>query len=363
MRGAKAYIAFTVVLGGLLMSSCKKHTIAEPNSNDPVFTAEGTIEGNAFNLVAGDDNAYMFTSIEEENGIQVFTGELSNGDLSIEMGIYDGLIDIPGHEAVNSLPSDHHFSRKAATPVVVLSKEAFPNVDVIHEVVWSVSGFASDSLNTMTIMEPGKYQVCANIMFIDMTSEVLCAEMILGYERHANVNIKHFLNQNGTLTAWVEDPQVAIEKVEWFLDDVLIAEASQFAYDSLSTDNHILRAQINFENGAKRTKTMIVDGSLSGKFIDDLTFFESSTLSLLYRDFNVKLKLEENGITYASDIANNSFNTVSFTDVSYYGKDADGNSVYKVKAHVVATVHDVQNVNGSRDLEFDTTFGIAFPSE
>ena len=124
------------------------------------------------------------------------------------------------------------------------------NVDVIDHVTWSVEGFASDSLNTFTIMEPGKYQVCATIVFLtDGSSAQLCSELILGYERHANCTIKHFLNQNGTLTAWVVDPQVAIEKVEWFLNDVLVSENAEFAYDSLPGGNHVLRAQINFENG------------------------------------------------------------------------------------------------------------------
>ncbi|MDG1331070.1 MAG: hypothetical protein P8P74_01990 [Crocinitomicaceae bacterium] len=362
MRGARAYIAFIVVFGGLLITSCKKHTIDQPNSTDPVFTAEGTIDGSAFNLVAGDDNAYMFTSIQEENGVQLFTGNLSDGDLSVEIGIYDGMIDIPGHVSINSLPSDHVFSKESTAPVAVLSKDAFPNVDVIDYVVWTVDGGAPVT-NDLTIMEPGKYQVCATIYFTDSSSEELCSEMILGYERHANCTIKHFLNQNGTLTAWVVDPQVAIEKVEWFLNDVLISENPEFAYDSLPGGNHILRSQISFENGAKRTKSMIVDGDLSGKFIDDITFFETSTLALLYRDFNIRVKLEENGITYASDIINNNANTVSFEDVSYYGKDVNGNSVYKVRAHVVATVQDVQNVNGTLDLDFETTFGIAFPTE
>lgn len=362
MRRAKAFIAFTVVLGGFLFSSCEKHTIDVPNSNDPVFTAEGTVDGNGFNLVAGDDNAYMFTAVEQENGISIFTGNLSNGNFAIEMGIYDGLIDIPDHEAINSLPNHHVFSRMSSTPVAFLTKDAFPNVDVIDHVTWTVDG-GIPSIDTMTIMEPGKYQVCANIVFTDGSSNELCSEMILGYERHANCNIKHFLNQNGRLTAWVEDPQVAIEKVEWFFDDVLISEQTEFAYDSVSGGNHILRAQINFENGVKRTKSMIVDGDLSGKFIDDLTFFETSTSTLLHRDFNIRIKLEEGGVTYASDVVNNSMNTVSLSDVSYYGKDANGNVVYKVKAHVVATVKDVQNPNITRELEFNTTFGLAFPAE
>lgn len=362
MRRAKALIAFTVVLGGILLSSCEKHKISLPQSNDPVFRAKGTIDASEFELVAGDDNAFMFTSIEDEHGVPVYIGNLSNGNLSIELGIYDGLIDIPGHKLLSSFPAQHNFSRMSTSPLAILSKESFPNVDLISTVVWSIDG-VSVGLNTVIIYEPGKYQVCADIMFSDGTSSVLCSELILGYARHANFTIKHFLNQNGTLSAWVEDPLVQVEKIEWYLDNALISSASEISYPQLSSGNHILRADVNFANGVKRSKNMLVDGDLSGKFIDDLTFFENGTLALLNRDFNIRLKLEQDGVTFSSDEANNSMNTVSFSDITYYAKDASGNDVYKVKAHIVAIVRDVQNVNGSRNLEFDTTFGIAIPKD
>jgi len=361
MRRAKAFIAFTVVLGGFLFSACEKHTIDVPNSTDPVFKAKGTIDGSAFDLVAGDDNAYMFTSIEDEDGIELFTGNLGDGDFSIEMGIYDGKIDIPGHKVINSLPSTFVFSRMSTTPLAILTKNAFPNLDVIEHVNWIIDGVDEGS-DSVIIMEPGVYNVCADITFIDQSSAELCSELVLGYERHANCNIKHFLSPNGRLTAFVEDPQVAVEKVEWFLDDVSVSEQPEFVYDNLPTGNHVLRAQVNFVNGVMRTKSMVLDGNLTGKFIHDLSFFETSVSTLLNRDFNIRLKLEQDGITYRSDLTDNSANSVTFSDMSYYGKDASGNSVYKVKAHVTATVKDEQNVNGTRDLEFDTTFGIGFPT-
>lgn len=362
MRRAKALIAFTVVLGGFLMSSCEKHNIVVPQSNDPVFTAKGTIDAAEFELVAGDDNAFMFTSIENEHGVPVYTGNLSNGNLSIELGIYGGLVDIPIHKVLNSFPAQHNYSRKSTSPLAILSKESFPNVDVIDHVIWEIDGETQAS-NTVTIYDPGKYQVCANIVFVDQSSSVLCSELILGYARHANFTIKHFLNQNGTLSAWVEDPQVEIEKINWYLDDVLISSESEISYPQLSNSNHVLRADVNFANGVKRSKNMLVDGGLTGKFIDDLTFFETGTLSLLNRDFNIRLKLEQDGVTYSTDQTNNSMNTVSFSDITYYSKDANGNDVFKVKAHIAATVLDVQNVNGSKSLEFDTTFGIAIPKD
>lgn len=362
MRRAKAFIAFTVVLGGLLFSSCKKHTIDQPNSTDPVFKAKGSISGGTFEIVAGDDNAYMFTEIHQENGIQIFSGNLSDGDFSIEMGIYDGLVDIPGQQAINSLPVSHMFSRTSSTPLAILTKNSFPNVDVIDYIGLSIDGI-QQSGDSVVIMEPGVYDVCADIVFIDQSSAQLCSELVLGYKRHANCNIKHFLSLDSTLTASIEDPQVEIEKVEWFLDNVLVSDLPEFTYENFPSGNHVLRAQVNFENGVKRTKSMILDGDLHGNFIQDLSIFETNISVLLNRDFNVRLKLEDNGLSYISDIADNSANKVIFEEISYYGKDAGGNSVYKVKAHVVATVQDVQNVNNTRELDFETTFGLAFPTE
>lgn len=361
MRRVRAFMAFVAVAGGFLISSCDKHSIDLPQSNDPVFRANGTIDSDEFELVAGDNNAFMFTSMQTENNVPVFTGELSNGDLAIEIDIYDGLVDIPDHSIINSLPSQHAFSRISTSPIATLSKDAFPNADMINQVTWTVDGGAP-VLNDMVITEPGKYQVCAEIIFWDGSSSTLCSELILGYKRHANFHIKHFLNQNGSLTAYVDDPQVAIERIRWYIDNEYVSDASQMLFTGLSPENHILRAEVLFVNGVKRSKNMIVDGSLSGKFIDDLTFFETGTLSLINRDFNIRVKLTENGTVFTSDRMNNSLNAVTFEDISYFGKDGNGNDVFKVKAHINANVTDVQNVNGSRELSFDTTFGIAIPA-
>ena len=364
MRRAKALIAFTMVLGGLLFSSCKKHTIDQPNSTDPVFKAEGTMSGGILNLVAGDDNAYMYTDIYEENGVQIFSGNLSNGDLSIEMGIFDGLVDMPDPQSINSLPISHMFSRNSTTPLAILTKNSFPNVDMIDYIGWSIDGVQQSTTNdTVTIMDPGVYNVCADIIFTDQSSAYLCSELVLGYKRHANCTIKHFLSLDSTLTVGIEDPQVEIEKVEWFLDNVFVSDEPEFTHSNFPSGNHVLRAQVNFENGAKRIKSMILDGDLHGHFIQDLSLFETNISVLLNRDFNVRLKLESNGISYRSDLADNSANKITFDEISYYGKDAGGNSVYKVKAHVVATVQDIQDVNNTRELDFQTTFGFAFPTE
>lgn len=358
MRRERAFIA--LIVGAFLLASCNKQTVEVPQSNDPVFRVDGTIDSVPLSLVAGDDNAFMFTAIKEEHGVPVYSGKLSDGSTSIEIDIYDGMIDMPQHNVINSFPAQFTYARKSTAPLAILSKESFPNAALINSVTWWIDG-DSYGTNNVEISEPGKYEVCADILFNDGSSNVLCSELIFGYERHANCQIKHFLSQNGTLSAWVVDPQVEIEKIEWRLDNELISSQSEVSIADLSPYNHILRADVYFVNGVRRTKNMIVDGSLSGKFIDDLTIFETGILSVLNRDFNVRVKLEKDGVTYSSAEVNNTLNKVTFDEINYYGKDSSGNTVYKVKAHIVANVQDVQGVNGMKVLDFETTFGIAVP--
>lgn len=358
MRRERAFIA--LIVGAFLMTSCNKQTVEVPQSNDPIFRVDGTVDGAALTLVAGDNNAFMFTEIKQEHGVSVFSGKLSDGNTSIELELFDGMIDMPMHQVLNNIPVEFLFARKSSTPLAVLSKDLFPNASVINTVNWAIDGVSAGT-NDVEITDPGVYEVCADILFNDGTSSVLCSELILGYERHANCQIKHFLSQEGTLSAWVVDPQVEIEKIEWRLDDVLVATAPEISLTNLSPYNHILRADVFFVNGVQRSKNMIVDGSLSGKFIDDLTMFETGTLSVLNRDFNVRVTLEKDGITYSSDLVSNDLNAVTFDEINFYGKNAAGNAVIKVKAHIVANVEDVQGVNGTKLLDFYATFGVALP--
>lgn len=360
MRRERAFIA--LIVGAFLMTSCNKQTVEVPQSNDPVFRVDGTVDGAPLTLVAGDDNAFMFTQIKEENGVAVYSGKLSDGNTAIEIEIYDGKVDIPLHSPMNSFPEEFVFSRKSSAPLAILDKDLFPNASVINTVLWSIDGVFYGDID-VEIDEPGVYEVCADILFNDGTSNVLCSELILGYERHANCQIKHFLNQNGTLSAWVVDPQVEIEKIEWTLDNELVSTDSEISLADISPENHILRADVYFANGVKRTKNMIVDGSLSGKFIDDLTMFETGILTILNRDFNVRVRYEKNGVTYSSDLVSNDMNSVIFDDIKYYAKDASGNTVFRVTAHIIANVKDVQGVNGMKVLDFETSFGIAIPKD
>lgn len=356
MRKAHKYVVVMVGFG-VMFASCKKHTVEIPEANDPVFHTEGTLNGQSFELVAGDDNAYMHTMVMEENGVDVFSGKISNGDFSIELGIFSGFVDMQGKIDLDDLPEALNFSRVSTTALATLDKDLFPNAQLISEVAWYVNGVPK-GINYHEIDEPGIYDVRAVITFTDMDTAELSSELIVGYKRHANAKIKHYLDINGKLSAWLDDPIIPVEKIRWFLDGQFVSDDADFSMD-INQENHILSAEISFENGVVRSKNMLVDGSLSGKFIDDLTVFENSTLALLNQDFNIRLKIEQDGETLSSAYADNSGVHVEIISVEYYTLNALGNIVYKVRAHISAKVNNAQG--DFQDVDFETVFGIALP--
>lgn len=358
MRNSAKYGALAAMGLMLVFSSCKKTTINMDDSNDPVFRADGTIDGQAFSIVAGDDNAYMYTGQTMENGVAVYSGKLDNGSFGIEMSIFDGAVDIPNHNPLTMLPQSLTFAQKSLYPFATLSKDLLPNAQLINSVEWFVNG-VSVGWNDYNIMEPGKYEVCGNVSFTDGTSSQMCSELILGYQKNANCAIKHFLNQEGQFKAWIDDLGYPIEKVHWFLDDEFVHAGLDYA-TNLGYSSYQLRAQVLFSNGVLRSKNMVVDGTLSGKYISDFTQFETSISTPLFRDFSLRLRLTQNGVTYSSENVTNNDAKAEIIDLKYFGKNANGLEVYKATAKVTAKVKDDVG-SAPKTIDFITTFGIAIP--
>ena len=293
---------------------------------------------------------------KEQNGVEIFSGNLNDGSFGIELGIYDGMSGKPMRASQENIPSSFNFSRVGSAPLCVLSKDELPNAQIIDYVIWNVDGAVGQ--NYLNIINPGRYDVCAEIHFNSGEIQTLCSDMIIGYDRSANASIKHFLNQNGYMNAWLDSQVYGIEKAKWFLNGAEMASDVEFG-TQLNDSIYDLKAEVSFLNGAVRRKTMIVDGTLSGNFVNDMTFFEEEISVPVARDFNVRIRLTQDGVTYDSEYANNSQSTMTIEDFDYYGVNSEGNPVYKVMATINANLADAQGV--TKAVQFSTSFGLEFP--
>lgn len=321
---------FLIVFSGVI-TGCNKEKIEDPlPEQHAVFTAQGTLGAESFSIAAGVENFYMHSFTEQVNGVSLFSGKLGNGDFELQMGIYDGFIDFPSANN-QDLPEIIQFAMTSLEPLAVLSKDLFPNAAFIQEIKWFVNG-TYEGLNTVEIIEPGVYNVCAEVTFIDSSQGYLCNEMILGFEKHATCEIRHFLSQGGLLQTWVDENSVDVESVKWFMDGTLVSQELKLM-TNLNQQSHEVTAEITFVNGVKRTKSILVDGGLNGKFIDDFSVFEISSYPF-NRDFNATISLKKDGKHYVSMTAPNQSSEVELIDISYFGKNSAGKTVFKITAEV-----------------------------
>lgn len=351
-----------LVLSLLALVGCQKEEFPnEQQPNAPIFEVHGTIGNDALDIVAGDNNAFMYTSTKIHNGVRVFTGELSNGETSVEFGLFDGNIDIP-----NSIPQIDiqnavlKFARRFNDPLALLRMEDIvPNGNGTH-VDWYINGSFAGS-GQISIYEPGKYDVCAHVTFLTGQTEQLCNEIILGYERNANCNIDLDLSQNYIDAQLSSNDQV--EWVEWYLNDTLVSAGSgiELIYPYASAAGNKLTARVRFNNGVVREKSCFIDGTDPTQWISDFSIFEyGSTPSVDPQDYQARLIIHKDGKTFRSIEAENQGSTITLLSMEPYETNANGNQTYKGVFQVEAIVMEM-STEKKLPVNFTTTIGFEIP--
>ena len=345
------------MFGLILISSCKKDKIKIPESNEPVFRITGMLDGDSIGLVAGDENAYMHTMTLVENGVNVYTGVISNGDLSFEVGVFDGSLDVinTGTPSANIAPI---FSSFSVVPLTVLSKNTFQNASNINYIHWYVDG-VDRGINDVSIYEPGKYEVCATLYFGDGTNKMLCNDLILGFSHNATAYINTALLGNGYVHMSIGNTTNPIESVEWYLNDVLTETSLDYEL-SLGTSLDKITAKIRFQNGVVRTKSVLANGYSALKNVEDFTMFEVQSEGAIPRDFNLRFKVTKGADVYRSDLTNNISAKVYISEIEYFGLNSAGKNVYKITGSVSCKQRK-EGTSTDVNLDANIVFGIEVP--
>lgn len=360
MKRTTYILSSLMALSFLALVGCSKQDTIFPEPNAPEFEVHGTLGNDDFNLVAGDNDAYMFTSTELHNGVRVFTGKLADSESSIEFGIFDGNLDKP-----NSIPEANlqnavlNFAHRYYDPLAVLTLESIvPNGNASH-VEWYINGTFSGS-GQISIYEPGKYDVCAHVTFITGQTEQHCDQIILGYTRNANCAIDLDLSQ-GNIQASLNSTGETIQSVEWLLNNVVVGTNDSLLENITYGVGNTLKARVTFDNGVVREKSCFIDGTDPTQWISDFSSFElGSSTSVAPQDYQVRLIVENNGKTYKSVQAENEGSTITLLSLEPYENNANGNSVYKATLQIEAIVMEM-STQKLIPVSFTTTLGVEVP--
>ena len=339
MRASHVFWIYLIAFTGL--TSCKKEVVEDPiEPSTPVFKVDGTLGSEDFSVAAGNDNFYMSTYSQIVNGVELFSGKLSDGDFEIEMGVFNGNIDLPQELLADNLPMELHFAALSSQPVFQLSKQMFPNSNYIESIKWYVDGVFAGN-NSLVIQEPGKYSICAEVSFISGNEGTVCNEVIVGYEKHAGSILRHYVSPGGDLQVWLEEQGVPISSVKWYFDDEFVSDDLKLM-DEIDDEIHVVKAEVSYANGVVRSKSVLLDGTACGSYRDDFSIFENAPVGYS-RDYSITLTVRKNGVEFTSiNILNNQAN-FEVIDLNYYGKNAAGKAVFKISAEVECNLRNNSN--------------------
>jgi len=347
-----------ILIGVVLIfafSACKKDQMIIPESNDPVFRLDGTFGSENISVVAGDNNGFMHTMTEMENGVEVVSGRLADDAVSIELGIYHGGLNNLNEAFDASMSLTPIFSEYHGYTLATLSKNQFVNSANISNIEWVIDD-GQPIMDSVEIKEPGKYNVCAHIIYNNgMSPQTLCNEVIVGYNRYQNESINFENNVGlGGASTWINNELGTVEYVDWYYNGEFYVRADS-CFNNLGNQMYELTAEVHYTNSVIQRKSMLVDGGANGATIEDFTIFEDNALNII-QDYNIRVKINNNGSIYRSDYADNSSSVVEITSVELYGTNNQGKQVYKVLASVSCNVSSDQGAN-QIPLIFNTSFG------
>jgi hypothetical protein len=195
------------------------------------------------------------------------------------------------------------------------------------------------------------------VNFYDGTSATIYNDIIVGFHRNVDFQMRHFLGQNGHLQVWVDEYSEEVNSVKWYFDGMLVSTEEKL--DTIvNAFGHKIEAEIVFENGAKRKRTIWVDGGLNGKFIDDFASFESNSANVQW-DFKPKVTFKKDGKTYTSLTANNQSADFEVMDIAYYSTSSQGKPIYKIQASIDCFVRELASTEVF-PLSATLTFAVEF---
>lgn len=338
----------------LTLESCKKEIVEIPESNEPVFTVNGTIGNDSVNFVVGDDNSSFFSNIESINGVDFYTGNLINGDSEMKLGMYQGNIDFQ-NILLDTLINlkQLKFAYFSNESLFEIKKSEFQNSAEIKEIKWYVND-EFFSTNNIKIFKPGKYNVCAQITYNNQNAVTICNEIIVGYKRSSEIELK-FDVVNNQFNAWLETTGSPISSVKWFLNEQLISEANQLN-NYVSENLNTLKAEVTFANGAKRIRSVLIDCTGNNFSIEDFAKFENKSNS--FWDYKIAFSYKNQGEEYTSLFTENDFSKFIINSVEFLGVDSNGNPVYIFKG-ILNTFLKSKSSSDILEVKLNLSWGIA----
>lgn len=320
----------------VFLSACKKKEFNTfPPSNSPVFLMEGQFAGKNISYYAGDDNMEMISGVEIRNGVEYAFAQFSDGSKKYKFGLFDGNTALPLNQNSIQVGDTLFFAQKSTQQLAYLSLSQLSNSYKFSNVEW----YANDVYlgnNSVSITEPGIYDVTGIFTFNDVgqTTKTVTNRMYLGFDNDLPITIHHYLSEPNHLKVWTEGDLQEVDSIQWYIDNEYIWTGLSCSWD-IYPDVQSVKAKVFYNNQAVQEKTIVVDGSFEGRYIEDFSVFQSPDQNTFW-DYRVGFEVEENGELFSSFDVPNYKGSFVVKGVSLYVHPLNGKEMIRIEADIDA---------------------------
>lgn len=341
----------------LVLSSCNKKELPDiSGAESPVFTSSGFIGEHKVDLKAGENEAILNTEIDSWNNVEYSTGTILKNEQSLSVSLFNHDVDIPALEhnfkELNSYPLANEI---LGLSLFNIEKSYFENSTFIQYIKWKVDGVEQTS-DILVIEEPGRYEVCAEVHFENNFVETTCNEIIVGYKRNADFQLKWDFVANDNVLASIETSNNTVAEIAWYKNNELISNELEYL-DTLQEDQFYLSAEVKFENGAKYKRNVFINRGQSYFSIEDWGRKDLSTM--LKWDNNISVKYEKNGTVYQSVQTPENDAIFNVDEISEYENDELNSQIKLVKGKLIAPFKNT-TTNEIVDGELELKIGLPY---
>ncbi len=335
----KKYILFIALFA--LITSCKKHKVVElPQTNSPIFKAEGLINGQPVSIIAGENDFEMISLINQFNGIDLAGGLLTNGKEELEFYFLDEAIFDPNHSFdVNNTNNLYYAYVPKDSAFANLNSSLFSNIQDLQSLSYYVNGeFAGNQL--ASVNKPGLFNIEAKLVFQD--GETLSVEnpLLLGFNEAETVIDAQLTSGSSQLSANLIVTGATATAVNWYLDGSLLSSSLTFTR-VITEGRHILKADYTLSDGTKRQKSILIKTNYPGYASNDFNSAKTNIANNTQLDLKAVVTYRKDGKVYTSKtVYNNSLTGFAINDLQYYGIDGGGHAILKGNVEIICDLEE-----------------------
>lgn len=345
---------FLLVILINFLYSCKKESLPEVSELDPELTFQGSFDGQVQSISAGKDDYYMYTSKSiNQDGINVYSSEFrkttcNNCAESLKISFIDY------SSSANQTDSSFYVgyynfataSGKASRYNVSFNKTTSgpPNSEISWD--FNDNSYSSEFNPTHLFVRPGKYDVCAEAIFVDQTSSDLCQQISLGNVGEfleVNLNVGTIIGKSVNFSSNINfgtSPYI----YEWDFGDGVTSSEPNLIHTYANEGVYTVSLSVTDANGVVETKKQNIRTENSNAGVLRFNYLINPILNPLNLGNVIIEWKDNNGVAYTSK--NDAQPTSSFfriISIEDYLLNENNQATKKIKIEFSCTLYNGTN--------------------